>query len=153
MLVLAGLMKNGVLPYNAYTPLLVLPPALYGIVEITVVSRHAWGPQRQRSSKSLWSFGKLSQSISPRSYAVYASAASTVNSCSSTVEASKLDSSLSMMKSPALSAAFALYVEKALCFESYKFLVDAAAYADGVYATPVEQVSTVPIAYQRVLSH
>jgi hypothetical protein len=45
------------------------------------------------------------------------------------------------MKSPALNAAFALYVEKALCYESYKFLVDATAYADGVYTTTAEQVS------------
>jgi hypothetical protein len=49
--------------------------------------------------------------------------------------------SLGVMKSTPLNAAFALYVERALCYESYKFLVDATAYADGVYATPAEQVS------------
>jgi hypothetical protein len=41
--------------------------------------------------------------------------------CASMVDPCKLDSSLSLLKSPALSAAFALYVEKALCYESYKF--------------------------------
>jgi hypothetical protein len=46
------------------------------------------------------------------------------------------------MKSPALSAAFALYVEKALCYESYKFLLDATAYAEALYTTTAEQVST-----------
>jgi hypothetical protein len=60
---------------------------------------------------------------------------------SSKLDASKLSTSLGVMKSTPLNAAFALYVERALCYESYKFLVDATAYADGVYATPAEQVS------------
>jgi hypothetical protein len=149
MLVLMGLMKNGVLPYNSHTPLLVVPAALYGIVNITVLSRHAWGPQQQ-SSNSLWSFITL-QSISHRSYAVHASSASIEDNFLLTVDARKLDSSLSMMTSLALNAAFALYVEKALCYESYKFLQDAAAYADGVYATPAEQVSTATVLYYLIL--
>jgi hypothetical protein len=139
MLVLMGLMKNGVLAHNAYITLLVLPPALLSIVRICVLSRYAWGPQQQRA-QPLWIFSKLQSS---RSYAVYADASSTVSSCLTTADPCKLDSSLSLMKSPALNAAFALYVEKALCYESYKFLVDATAYADGVYTTTAAQVSTV----------
>jgi hypothetical protein len=67
--------------------------------------------------------------------------------CASTVDPCKLDSSLSLLKSPALNAAFALYVEKALCYESYKFLLDATAYAEAVYLSPTEQVSIVGITY------
>jgi hypothetical protein len=137
MLVLMGLMNNGVLAYNAYIQLLVLPPALLSIFRICVLSRSAWGGQQQHK-QPLWSFFKLQSSA--RSYAVYADASGTVGSCMSSIDPCKLDCSLSLMKSPALNAAFAMYVEKALCYESYKFLVDATAYADGVYTTPAEQV-------------
>jgi hypothetical protein len=136
MLVLMGLMKNDVLQYDMRTQLIMLTPALLGIVNINILSRPAWGPQQQQSS--LWSF--MMRSISVRSYAVHADA-STASSLA--VDPCTVDSSLSLMKSPALNAAFALYVEKALCYESYKFLLDATTYADSMYATPTEQVSTV----------
>jgi hypothetical protein len=48
--------------------------------------------------------------------------------------------SLRVLKSPPLTAAFAEYVEKALCYESFKFLVEASAYAQAVFESTVLQV-------------
>jgi hypothetical protein len=59
---------------------------------------------------------------------------------SSFYDPSKLDTSLRILKSAPLNAAFAKHVEGALCYESYKFLIDATAYADTVYVSIGEQV-------------
>jgi hypothetical protein len=138
-LILVALMSHDVIPSDTRVHVLPLIVSYIIIIDVNVISRRAWGPQQ--SSKPLWRT-QLSTRLAPRTYrtvAVHTSMAAS-ESCASTVDPSKLDSSLRMMKSPPLNAAFALYVEKALCYESYKFLQDATAYAEAVYPTPVEQV-------------
>jgi hypothetical protein len=56
------------------------------------------------------------------------------------LDPAKLNTSLRLLKSAPLKAAYAQYVEKALCYESYKFLVDAVEYADTLFEVPAEQV-------------
>jgi hypothetical protein len=144
--ILVALMSKNIIQNDTRVLLLPLVVAVIIIADINIVSRSAWSPQQ--SSKPLWRT-QLSKRFAPRTYrtvAVHASMAAS-ETCASTVDPGKLDSSLRMIKSPALNAAFALYVEKALCYESYKFLLDATAYAEAGYSTPTEQVSAVRITY------
>jgi hypothetical protein len=145
-IILIALMSKNILHNDSRVHAFAVLVAYIIIIDVNVVSRSAWRPQQ--SSKPLWNT-QLSKRFAPRTYrtvAVHASMAAS-ETCASTVDPCKLDSSLSLVKSPALNAAFALYVEKALCYESYKFLLDAIAYAETVYSSPTEQVSIVGITY------
>jgi hypothetical protein len=149
---MVGLIEYNVLPVDTRIHVLVLIPSFFIIFDI------AWGALRcanrttisRNSSSSSMLNSTVSQLLRMLGLRVGGSSA-VLPGCAdvSTVDdgptcglnASMLSSSLSLMKSPALNAAYALYVERALCYESYKFLVDATAYADGVYATTADQVS------------
>jgi hypothetical protein len=169
--IMVGLIEYNVLPVDTRIHVLVLIPSFFIIFDIawgalrcanrTIISRNSRSKSGNSSSSS-----KLNSTVSELlrmlglrvggSSAVlpgFADASTIDNGhaaatgeqqCSATCDlnASMLSSSLCLMKSTPLNAAFAQYVECALCYESYKFLVDATAYADGVYATTAEQVST-----------
>jgi hypothetical protein len=125
-----ALMDKGVLEYDSRVQLLVIPWTLCVIVDVNVLSRHAWGVSEQNTlKKSLWS---------SRSNAVHSVFD---DDCIDIVQdPTKLNTSLAIMQSDTLCAAYAAFVEKSLCYESFKFLVDATAYAKETYDSSSAQV-------------
>jgi hypothetical protein len=162
---MVGLIEYDVLPVDTRIHVLVLIPSFFIIFDI------AWGALRSANntiisrSSSSSSSSKLNSAVSKllRLLGLRSGGGSSAilpgfvdvatiddghvangeqHRSASDLDASMISSSLGLMQSTPLNTAFAQYVERALCYESYKFLVDATAYADGVYATPAEQVST-----------
>jgi hypothetical protein len=138
LITLVALMDKGVLEYDSRVQLLVIPWTVCVIIDINVLSRHAWGVLEQNSSrKSLWS--------SRSSAAVHSSADD--DRLDVVQDPTQLNTSLAIMQSPTLCTAYAAFVEKSLCYESFKFLVDATAYAKETYESASAQVSVFCYSY------
>jgi hypothetical protein len=133
--VLIALASRGTIPVDIRIHLCYVVCYIYTLFDINVLSRRFWGEQRSR------------RNINPRAVAVMSS---TVFSKSDSLRCvsdmpgplvmTKLNKTLLLLKSPPLKTAYAQFVEKALCFESYKFLVDAVTYAGTSFQAPSEQV-------------
>jgi hypothetical protein len=154
MMTAITLMENGMLQYDTRIRLCTLGPAFCTILDVNVLSRRAWG-RAQRSNKRGSVVSSL-LTVNARS-TVKASSVYIVGSGSSEqlqlqqqqsspsrekFDLCKMVTSLRVLKSPPLTAAFAEYVEKALCYESFKFLVVATGYAHAAYDSTVLQVIT-----------
>jgi hypothetical protein len=125
---------------------------------VNVLSRRKWGVPQQHSSTT-FRMSTLCHTICMRKHgtdAVHpgsrANCESSSTPCTTPAAAAagapdssfydpcKLDTSLRILRSAPLNAAFAKHVERALCYESYKFLTDATAHADTLYVSTGEQV-------------
>jgi hypothetical protein len=134
LITVVALMESGLLQHDSRIQLLVVPCSLFMIFDINVLSRHAWG-ELPPLKKTLWS---------TRSSAAVHSGAD--DDCIDAVQdPTELNTSLAILHSPALCAAYAAFVEKSLCYESFKFLVDATAYAKETYDSTSAQVSSVSL--------
>jgi hypothetical protein len=150
-------MEKNKIAFTVRAHILVLIPSFLIILDVNVLSRRKWGVQQQQSSER-YRMSTLCHAVSMRNHGNYlvhpssrANCESSSTPCttpaatagapdSSFYDPSKLDTSLRILKSAPLNAAFAKHVERALCYESYKFLTDATAYADRVYMSTGEQV-------------
>jgi hypothetical protein len=126
-----ALMDQSVLEYDSRIHLLTVPWALAVIFDINVLSRHAWGVTASAPLKKLlWS---------SRSSAVHS--VFDDDGIDVVQGPTQLNTSLAIMQSPTLCTAYAAFVEKSLCYESFKFLSDATAYAKETYDSASAQVS------------
>ncbi|KAG5177950.1 hypothetical protein JKP88DRAFT_248410 [Tribonema minus] len=123
--VFIALMANGVLPVDTRIHVFIIVMQLVIMTDVNVVSRLSWSEiggakARQRIKGSM--------------------------RCAVDAVCDKMDeysakwvNSTQIMKSPALNAAFAVHVERCLCYESYRFLADAMEYTSNTFDTPQEQ--------------
>jgi hypothetical protein len=157
LVVIVGLMENDKIAVSVRAHILVLIPSFFIILDVNVLSRRMWGVPQQQSSTT---YGMTTlchticmrrqgtQLVHPGTRANFESSSTPCTTPAAAVgapdsgfyEPSKLNTSMSILKSAPLNAAFAKHVERALCYESYKFLTDATAYADTVYVSTGEQV-------------
>jgi hypothetical protein len=157
LVVIVGLMENDKIAVSVRAHILVLILSFFIILDVNVLSRRKWGVPQQHSSTT-FRMSTLCHTICMRKHSTDAVHPGSSANCessstpcttpaaaagapdSSFYEPSKLDTSLRILRSAPLNAAFAKHVERALCYESYKFLTDATAYADTVYVSIGEQV-------------
>jgi hypothetical protein len=131
LITVVAMMDKGVLEYDSRIHLLTVPWALAVIFDINVMSQHAWGVTASSPLKTL-----LWTSRSSAVHSVFD------DDCIDIVQdPTKLNTSLAIMQSATLCTAYAAFVEKSLCYESFKFLSDATAYVKGVYDSVPAQVS------------
>jgi hypothetical protein len=158
LVVIVGLMENDKIAVSVRAHILVLIPSFFIILDVNVLSRRKWGVPQQYSSTT-YRTCTLCHTICMRKHGTDAVHPGSSANCgsrstpcttpaaaaagapdSSLYDPCKLDTSLRILRSAPLNAAFAKHVERALCYESYKFLTDATAYADTVYVSIGEQV-------------
>jgi hypothetical protein len=135
--VMIALATRGIIPVDTRIHLCMLVCSFYVLYDVNVMSRHAWGRQNSRKLVSYKTVAVISSTHSERFNVTQSMRCVT----GAPIDPAKLNCSLQLLKSVPLKAAYAKYVEKALCYESYKFLVDAAQYSDTVFAVLAEQVS------------
>jgi hypothetical protein len=137
--ILVALASNGIIPPDTRITLCAVACGFYSLFNITVLSRHSWGKQRTRTGLNSSTVAVMSRAGSD----IFEGNVSMrcVTDTPGTLDPTKLTKALLLLQSAPLKAAYAQYVEKALCFESYKFLVDGVVYADTVFETPSKQVN------------
>jgi hypothetical protein len=139
MAVMIALASRGIVPVDTRIHLGAVACSFIILFDVNVLSRHAWGRQNSRRLVSYKTVAVISSSQSDSLRLTSSQSMRCVTGAP--IDPAKLNCSLQLLKSVPLKAAYAKYVEKALCYESYKFLVDAAEYSDTVFEVPVEQVS------------
>jgi hypothetical protein len=133
-----ALATRGIIAVDTRIHLWMVACSFYILYEVLIKSRVAWGRQ---NSRRLVCYKTIAVMASPHSSDRCSSNNSTRCATDAPLDTAKLNTSLQLLKSAPLKAAYAKYVEKALCYESYKFLLDATEYADTVFEVPAEQVS------------
>ncbi len=146
MIAVIALMYEQVLPVDTRIHLLGLCSSLAMIVDVNYISRRHWGVKRfSKSSKRgglRFRGARVSVLHGGSTYSKH-SADAVLQKCSSM-------GSLDMLKAPALNAAFSAFVERSLCYESYKFLLDTTLYAEMVYTSVMNQVLVYETVYMLV---
>jgi hypothetical protein len=137
--VMIALASRGIVPVDTRIHLGAVACSFFILYDVNVMSRHAWGRQNTRKLVRYKTVAVISSTQSDSLRLTSSQSMRCVTGAP--VDPAKLNTSLQLLKSEPLKAAYANYVEKALCYESYKFLVDAAEYSATVFEVPAEQVS------------
>eukprot|EP00953_Heterococcus_sp_UTEX-ZZ885_P005215 3285-Heterococcus_DN1.PRE.1 len=132
-------MDQSVLEYISRIHLLTVPWALAVVFDINVLSRHAWGVTASAPLKKLLWSSRSSAAV----HSVFDDDGTDV-----VQDPTQLNTSLAIMQSPTLCTAYAAFVEKSLCYESFKFLVDVTAYAKRMY----ESASAQHAAFDKIVA-
>jgi hypothetical protein len=137
MIAVIGLMESGIVPPDSRIQLLTVPCSLYTIFDINVLSRPAWGNLHPVALKRPTYFSSSTRSI--RSASVHSTTGSEYM-MDTGIDPASLNTSLAVIQVAPLCLAYAAFVEKSLCYESFKFLVDATSYAKDEYDSVAAQV-------------
>jgi hypothetical protein len=144
MIAVIGLMESGTVPPDSRIQLLAVPCTLYVIYDINVLSRPAWGVLHPSAAKKPLYFSSSTRST--RSASVHSTSGSEYM-IDTRMDPASLNTSLAVIQVAPLCLAYAAFVEKSLCYESFKFLVDATSYAKDDYASVVAQVRVFKTIY------
>jgi hypothetical protein len=135
--ILIALATKGIIPVDTRIHVCQVTLFYYVVFDVNILSRRYWGIHSSRSRGATYKgvAAVISSTMFNKSNSVHCESDSP-----RALELTKLDKSLHLLRSPPMKVAYAQYVEKALCYESYKFLVEAVAYRDSAYDSATEQV-------------
>jgi hypothetical protein len=142
LVVLIALADKGIIPIDTRMHVCPLASTVLTLLDMHVLSRRYWGTHdNSKKSANHRAVAVTTSTYSAIERGTSFNALASTNGGKQILDPAKLNTSLKLLNSAPLKAAYEQYVEKALCYESYKFLVDATEYYTTEFSDPTEQVS------------